>query len=275
MSPMSRSAIVVGVLLLMLTSTACLAMTFQGRGHGHHAGVRTGIVFVGGYYYDPFFGPYPWWPPVAYPGPYVPIYDDRAEVRVLVTPNAAAVYADGFYAGIVDDFNGFFERLPLPPGEHEVVLFLDGYRTARQMIYLQPASTFKLRLTMERLRPGERSEPPPLAPMVPPPPVGTYRPPRTAPPFSPPEDRTAASHESSYGTLALRVQPAGCGVWIDGEPWASSDGEHLAVRLTIGRHRIEVGRRGYQRFATDIEVRAAETTPLNVSLSPDRLQGGR
>ena len=26
-----------------------------------------GHVFVGGYFYDPFFGPYPWWHRTAYP----------------------------------------------------------------------------------------------------------------------------------------------------------------------------------------------------------------
>src|SRR5262252_9709378 len=28
----------------------------------HHRPTRPGVVvFVGGYFYDPFFGPYPWW----------------------------------------------------------------------------------------------------------------------------------------------------------------------------------------------------------------------
>jgi len=39
----------------------------------------------------------------------------RAEVRVLVTPPEAAVYVDGYYAGLVDDLDGFFQRLPLTP----------------------------------------------------------------------------------------------------------------------------------------------------------------
>jgi hypothetical protein len=115
---------VVVLLLLVLTSTACLVASLQRRTRGHHPTIRAGIVFVGGYYYDPFFGPYPWWPPMAYPRPYFSVYGDSAEVRVLVTPNAAAVYVDGFYAGIVEDFDCFFERLPLPPGGHEIVLYL-------------------------------------------------------------------------------------------------------------------------------------------------------
>jgi hypothetical protein len=66
-----------------------------------------GHVFIGGYFYDPFYGPYPWWPRTAYPYWYFPVYDKRAEVRLRVEPEEAedaAVYVDGFYAGVVDDF---------------------------------------------------------------------------------------------------------------------------------------------------------------------------
>jgi hypothetical protein len=174
----SRSAVVV-ITLLALTAASCAArVRYRGP---YHPTVRGRIVFVGGYYYDPFFGPYPWWEPVAYPQPYLPVFDNRAEVRLLVTPANAALYVDGFYAGTVDDFDGFFERLPLPPGGHEIVMYLNGYRTARQMVYLQPGSTFKIQIRMELLRPGESSEPPELAPSVPPPLVGTFNPPRTPP----------------------------------------------------------------------------------------------
>ncbi|HEX7798096.1 MAG TPA: hypothetical protein VF456_27220, partial [Vicinamibacterales bacterium] len=32
-----------------------------------HVVDRTHVVFVGGYFYDPYFGEYPWWPPVFFP----------------------------------------------------------------------------------------------------------------------------------------------------------------------------------------------------------------
>src|ERR1700704_5347908 len=32
----------------------------------HRGGHVRGPVFVGGYFYDPFFGPYPWWGPSAF-----------------------------------------------------------------------------------------------------------------------------------------------------------------------------------------------------------------
>ena len=162
--------------LVTLTTVACATMPYRG---GHHPLVRGRVVFVGGYYYDPFFGPYPWWQPAAYPRAYFPVFDERAQIRVLVTPNTAAVYIDGFYAGVVDDFDGVLQWRPLPPGGHEVVFYLNGYRTDRQMVHLHPASRLNLRLTMERLAPGEDSERPRIAPMVPAPPPGTFKSPST------------------------------------------------------------------------------------------------
>src|SRR5262245_49644668 len=85
------------------------------RGHPGHGGV----VVVGGYYatpywyggyYAPFFDPwygfaYPYGP---YPYPYY--YDTGSSLRLEVTPKKAEVYVDGHYAGIVDDFDGVFQR---------------------------------------------------------------------------------------------------------------------------------------------------------------------
>lgn len=231
---------------------------------------RGAVVFVGGYFYDPFFGPYPWWPRPVYPYAYWPIYDNRAVLRVLATPENAAVYVDGFYAGTVDDFNGFFQGLPLPTGGHEIVLYLEEYRTVHRRMYLAPGSTFKLHETMERLPAGEVSEPPTLAPPLPAPPEGSYLPPRTAPRTPPPPVRTPEPPGTTVGTLMLRVQPANAEVWIDGERWTSSDGGRFEIQLTIGPHRIEVTSAGYREYSSDIEIRDREILPLNISLMRER-----
>jgi hypothetical protein len=229
------------------------------------APVKRGVVvFVGGYFYDPFYGPYPWWPRVGWPYAYYPVFDDRADIRLAVTPKEAAVYVDGYYAGVVDDFDGVFQRLALPPGPHEIVFYLEGYRTARQRLYLSPGSESKLRETLERLAPGERSEPPLLAPAVPPPPPGTARAPRTRPRAVPPRAPTVAA----FGTLAIQVQPSDAEVFIDGERWMSSGaGEPLLVQVAEGMHDVEIRKPGYHGYSTGIAVHAGATTPLNVSLS--------
>jgi PEGA domain-containing protein len=271
-------------LIVLIASIAALGLPASSSGlvqrrHPPAAGraeprpsVRRGaVVFIGGYFYDPWFGPYPWWQRPAYPYPYYPLYDHRAVLRVLATPDNAAVYVDGFYAGIVDDFNGFFEGLPLPPGGHEIVLYLQGYRTLHRRMYLAPGSTFKLHETMEGLPIGEVSEPPVFAPPLPSPPEGSFIPPRTAPRMPPPPVRTPeATRGTATGTLTLRVQPPSAEVWIDGERWASSDRERFVIQLPPGSHHIEVNSPGYRQYSSEIQVRDGETVPLNVSLTRER-----
>jgi hypothetical protein len=225
------------------------------------------MLFIGGYFYNPIYGTYPWWPRNVYPHWYWPLYDNRAYLRMSVTPDEAAVYVDGFYAGVVDDFDGVFEGLPLSPGGHTITFYLDGYRTVRHNIYVRSASTFKLRDALEKLSAGTASEPPLLAPVVPEPPAGSYRMPRTPPPLAVPLSVTAQPIVG-LGTLDLRVQPPTAVVLIDGRRWLSSEGAHFVVQLPAGPHRIEVTEIGHQRFIHDLVMRDGETAELNVSLVP-------
>jgi hypothetical protein len=227
-----------------------------------------GHVFIGGYFYDPFFGPYPWWHRSAYPYWYSPVFDNRAEIRIRVAPDAAeeaAVYVDGFYAGIVDDFNGVFQGLPLTPGGHNIVLYLEGYQTIRRNIYLSPGSMFNLRETMLKLRPGENTEPPEVAPPIPPPPPGTFRTPVTPSRISPPTAARPAS-ATGFGTLDLRVEPTDIEVTIDGQHWATTDEGHFVVQLPAGKHRLELNKTGYFRLATDVAISEGETNTLDLTL---------
>ena len=47
-------------------------------------------------------------------------------VRIQGAPRQAEVYVDGNYAGIVDDFDGTFQRLDLEPGSHEIEIRTPG-----------------------------------------------------------------------------------------------------------------------------------------------------
>ena len=57
-----------------------------------------------------------------------------ATVRTRVTPRDTQVFVDGYSAGPVDDFDGVFQRLQLIPGQHEITLYLPGYRTYRENV---------------------------------------------------------------------------------------------------------------------------------------------
>jgi hypothetical protein len=250
-----------------------------GGGHPYYA-TRGSYVFVGGYFYDPFYGPYPWWPSAAYGWGYNPVYDYRAELRIQATPREAAVYVDGFYAGVVDDFDGTFQRLPVTPGGHKIELFLDGYRTVHKSLYLQPGATMKIHETLVPLAAGEKSEPPDVAPAVPAPPEGTYNAPNGrapqgagAPPIVrrgggrvPPE----GDEGDGFGTLVLHVQPREAQVSIDGQRWLTSSGGDFEVQLPAGRHHVDVELQGFQRFSSEIDVRDGGPTSVNVSLTRGR-----
>ena len=144
-----------GALLVVVATLWPLPANAQGR--------RGRIVITGGFVYrpffsDPFWGPYPYFGYGAYPIGARPAGD----VRVLASPKQAEVYLDGFCAGVVDDFNGILQRLHTTAGGHTITLYLEGYRTVTQNIYVTPDSTVKLQVAMDRLPPGEQSDPPPL-----------------------------------------------------------------------------------------------------------------
>jgi PEGA domain len=173
--------------------------------------------------------------------------------RIEVTPKEAEVYVDGRLVGKVKEFAGFTDRLEVRPGGHELVLYLDGYRTIDEKLYFQPGSSYKIKGSMEKLGAGESSGARPEAP---------------APPPRPPSPPRRTADQPYFGTLAIRVQPPEATVWIDGEPWDGPEGRRrLAVQVAEGTHRVEVHRDGFETFATSVRVREGEVTSLNVSLS--------
>ncbi len=226
------------------------------------------------WFYDPWFGfyGYQWgYPPFGSYGPYRYLAPE-ASVRLEVTPKEARVYVDGYYAGVVDDFDGTFQRLHLPPGEHEITIYLEGYRTFTQKAYLTPDNTFKIKETLQKLAPGEAQEAPPEPSAPPnagaPRPRGGYQAPAPPPAGRRRQRPPAARAESSaYGSLAIRVQPADADVLVDGEKWTAPAGQdQIVIDVPEGRHTIQIEKPGYRTYITEVDVRRGETTPLNVSL---------
>src|SRR5205085_662367 len=82
-------------------------------------------------------------------------YGGGASLRLQVNPSNAEVFIDGYFAGVVDDFDGFFQRLDLAPGEHDIELYLPGHRSVHQKVYLQPGRTFRVKYTMPPLQAGD------------------------------------------------------------------------------------------------------------------------
>jgi hypothetical protein len=121
-----------------------------------------GHIIVGGFY-DPFWSPYyPYG--YGYPYPYWPYVNSSADgsVKTEITPKETEVYVDGYYAGVADDFDGAFRRLHTTPGGHAITFHPEGYQTVTENLYVRPDSTVKVKETMEKLAPGEVSEPVPV-----------------------------------------------------------------------------------------------------------------
>jgi hypothetical protein len=262
-------------------AVGAFATTSQAQPHYH---ARVGVPYVSaGFYWGGYYDP--WWCCAYYPPPYYGAYlPPDASVKLEVKPNQAEVYVDGYYAGIVDDFDGAFQRLRVDPGEHEIELYLDGYRAVKQKIFLSANNTFKVKYAMQKLGAGEQAEPRPNPPTPPPsaqsappmqqepPPSYPQRSPMRRPPAPPPPPppeggSTVRAGQSGYGSVSIRVQPADAEVSIDGEAWRSPQGqERLVVEVSEGSHTIEVRKSGYRTYVTQVDVRRGDTMPLNVSL---------
>src|SRR5581483_7308778 len=75
------------------------------------------------------------------------------DLRFDVTPKDAQVYVDGYYVGIVDDFEGRRQRLSLPPGTHHVVLQESGYEPIEADVAIQSHATTTYRGVLTRGKP--------------------------------------------------------------------------------------------------------------------------
>ena len=110
----------------------------------HHYGPNLGVFFgIGsGYRYgSPYRGRVYGYVPA-------PMYGARiyyGDVRLQVNPRNAAVFVDGYYAGVVDDFDGVFQRLTLTVGPHEIEIEAPGFEPQVYNVMVDPARTVDVR----------------------------------------------------------------------------------------------------------------------------------
>jgi hypothetical protein len=71
-------------------------------------------------------------------------------LRLKVEPSNAEVFVDGYFAGIVNDFNGHFQQLKLTAGPHRVEVRAPGYEPLVFDVSIQPRHTTEYRGTLPR-----------------------------------------------------------------------------------------------------------------------------
>jgi hypothetical protein len=101
-----------------------------------------GLGFSTYYLYDPFYGGY------GYGYGYVPYSSVSSglldgAIRLKIKPRNAQVYADGYYVGVVDDFDGVFQRLHLEAGPHHIEVREDGFEPLAFDVQIQLDHTIK------------------------------------------------------------------------------------------------------------------------------------
>jgi hypothetical protein len=96
---------------------------------------------IGIYYGDGGSYPYGYTPRGYYdpiPGRYY------GGVRITGAPRDAHVFADGYYVGIVNDFDGIFQHINLEAGPHHIEVD-DGYESIAFDVYVRPGETTTFR----------------------------------------------------------------------------------------------------------------------------------
>jgi hypothetical protein len=208
-----------------------------------------------GYYDGYYYGYYGWRSPYWRPG--IAYYYDRdfGSLRLMVHPEHAEVFVDGYFAGIVDDFNGIFQRLHLQPGRHQITLKADGYRTHRIKVFVPIDHTVKIRFDMEPGRAEEFTEAT----------VGSEEDVEWSS-----EAEADVPDSEEIGLLKLSVRPEDASVYIDGENRGSAR-DLREIELPVGVHLIEVVRPGFATFEREVDVSEEESAKIEIEL--ERLRG--
>jgi hypothetical protein len=198
---------------------------------------------------------WPWWG-TPYPPGYPPygfrVYTDweYSHVRLDVEPEDAQVYVDGYYAGVVDNFDGVFQRLTLHAGPHLIEVRKDGYRPLAIELSLYPGQTVTYRRMMEPAGAGENA---PATASVPPAfEEGAGLPPIDAPP----------------GDVKFDVTPHEASIYADGFYVGIVDdfngGQHL--RLAQGTHHLTLMMEGYETLEVELSVDSENTITYRAAM---------
>ena len=77
---------------------------------------------------------------------------DNGSLRLKINPRNAQIYIDGFYVGVVDSYDGAFQKLGLEGGSHKVELKADGYEPLQFEVLVTPGETATYKGEMKRIQ---------------------------------------------------------------------------------------------------------------------------
>jgi hypothetical protein len=114
-------------------------------GYGYPYGLSFGFGFgYPGYGYG-YYG----YPAYGYPA-YAQTYGG---VRIAVAQRDAEVFVDGYYAGVVDQYDGTFQQVNLQPGTHRIEVRAPGFDPAVFDVNVLPGQTITYRAPLRPAQP--------------------------------------------------------------------------------------------------------------------------
>jgi hypothetical protein len=102
-------------------------------------------------FFDPWFDPYGY-DPYGFDAP-AQTYSssDTGGLKLKIKPSDATVYIDGYYVGVVDDYDGVFQKLSIEPGTHRVEIRAPGYESLSFDVRIEPGHTTTYRGELKKL----------------------------------------------------------------------------------------------------------------------------
>jgi hypothetical protein len=155
------------------------------------------------------------------------------------------VFADRYYAGVVDDFDGIFQRLTLRAGPHLLEIRKMGFTTLVVELNLSPGQSITYRRVMQP-EPADA----PVAVTLPPPPgfeEGAAPPP--------------LAEDAGVGDVTFDVTPDDAEIYVDNFYAGLVDdfngSQHL--ELAAGPHRLSIRMPGYETIDVDLSIAPARS----------------
>jgi hypothetical protein len=282
------------------------------RSGGHHSGYHSGYYGHSGYRhgghyrgysysYRPYFylgygypysyGHYGYYGYYHGPYRYGHYYgsDKWGSLDLDIRPEKAAIYINGQYIGVADNYDGFPEYLWLKEGTYNLVVYHEGYRTLTRKVTVLPGIELDFR---DRLEPGEGTPPTELAEWMVEPPEAlaedrersedeeawrdrarrylSQRDAPEAPEAAPERDRDTLDARGEPGRLVLNLQPGDASVYLDGRFLGTADELsrlHAGLLVDPGEHTLEVVHPSFRTERRTLEVAAGDEVEVGFQLA--------
>ena len=119
-------------------------------------GFGLGYSYYDPFWFDPYYDPYYGGGGAYYGGAggysygTTRGYRETGSLRLKLKPRDAKVYIDGYFVGVVDSFDGLFQRLGIEAGGHRVEVRADGYETLQFEVLITPGESVTYKGELKR-----------------------------------------------------------------------------------------------------------------------------